>query len=47
VGSSLIVGIGAPRLRVVASAVLKNKGDPYAPQLYRARAYCKLGARAD
>ena len=46
VGSSLSVGIGAPRLRVIAAAVLKNKGDPYAPQLYRARAYCKLGARA-
>ena len=45
VGSSLIVGIGAPRLRTIAAAVLKNKGDPYAPQLYRARAYCKLGAK--
>jgi hypothetical protein len=47
VGSSLSVGIGAPRLRTIVAAVLKNKGDPYAPQLYRARAYCKLGARAD
>jgi hypothetical protein len=47
VGSSLSVGFGAPRLRVVVAAVLKNKGSPYAPQLYRARAYCKLGARAD
>ena len=45
VGSSLSVGIGAPRLRVIAAAVLKNKGDPYAPQFYRARAYCKLGAK--
>ena len=45
VGSSLSVGIGAPRLRVVAAAVLKKSGSPYAPQLYRARAYCKLGAR--
>jgi hypothetical protein len=45
VGSSLSVGIGAPRLQVIAAAVLKNKGDPYAPQLYRARAYCKLGAK--
>ena len=45
VGSSLSVGIGAPRLRVVAAAVLKGKGSPYAPRLYRARAYCKLGAK--
>jgi len=45
VGSSLSVGIGAPRLRVIVAAVLKNKGDPYAPQLYRAQAYCKLGAK--
>jgi hypothetical protein len=45
VGSSLGVGIGAPRLRVIVSAVLKNRGDPYASRVYRAKSYCKLGAR--
>jgi hypothetical protein len=45
VGSSLQVGIGsASRLRVIASAILKNKGDPYASRVYRAATYCKLGA---
>jgi hypothetical protein len=44
VGSSLSVGIGDP-LRVIVSAVLKNKGDPYASRIYRAAEYCKLGAR--
>lgn len=43
VGSNLSVGIGDP-LRVIVSAVLKKKGDPHASRLYRARAYCKLGA---
>jgi len=46
VGSNLSVGIGAPRLRVIASAVLKNRGDPYASRVYRARSYCKLGAKS-
>jgi ABC-type amino acid transport system permease subunit len=45
VGSSLSVGIGTTNLRVIASAVLKNRGDPYASRVYRARSYCKLGAR--
>ena len=45
VGSSLQVGIGtASRLRVIASAILKNKASPYASRVYRAAAYCKLGA---
>ena len=45
VGGNLVVGVGTdPRLRVIASAVLKNKGDPYASRVYRAAAYCKLGA---
>jgi hypothetical protein len=45
VGSSLQVGIGSEaRLRVIASAILKNKGDPYASRVYRAATYCKLGA---
>jgi hypothetical protein len=44
VGSDLSVGIGDP-LRVIVSAVLKDKGDPHASRLYRASAYCKLGAR--
>ena len=42
IGSSLSVSSGP--LRVIAAAVLKNKGDPYASTVYRARAYCKLGA---
>jgi hypothetical protein len=47
VGSSLQVGIGTDaRLRVIASAILKNKGDPQASRVYRAAAYCKLGARS-
>jgi hypothetical protein len=45
VGSSLQVGIGTnSRLRVIASAILKNRGNPYASRVYRAAAYCKLGA---
>jgi hypothetical protein len=45
VGSSLQVGIGSDaRLRVIASAILKNRGSPYASRVYRAAAYCKLGA---
>ena len=43
VGSALNVGIGSP-FRVVVTAVLKNKGDPYASTLRRAATYCKLGA---
>jgi hypothetical protein len=43
VGTSLQVGIGDP-LRVIVSVILKNKGSPYASRIYRARAYCKLGA---
>ena len=42
IGSSLSVSSGP--LRVIAAAVLKNKGDPYASTVYRARAYCKHGA---
>jgi hypothetical protein len=46
VGSSLQVGIAiGARLRVIASAILKNKGNPYASRVYQAAAYCKLGAR--
>jgi hypothetical protein len=45
VGTSLQVGIGSDaRLRVIASAILKNKGNPYASRVYRAATYCKLGA---
>lgn len=45
VGSSLQVGVGtASRVRVIVSAILKNKGDPYASRVFRAAAYCKLGA---
>ena len=46
VGSALEVGIAAThsRLRVVVSAVLKNRGDPRASRIYRAAAFCKLGA---
>jgi hypothetical protein len=44
IGSVLLVGIGSPRFRVIVSAVLKNKGDTKASRLYRAGAYCKLGA---
>lgn len=45
VGSSLQVGIGTDaRLRVISSAILKNKGNSYASRVYRAAAYCKLGA---
>ena len=47
VGSSLQAGIGTDaRLRVIASAILKNKGNPYASRVYRAATYCKLGARS-
>jgi hypothetical protein len=45
VGSSLQVGIGTDaRLRVIASAILKSKGNPDASRVYRAATYCKLGA---
>lgn len=45
VGTSLQAGIGTDaRLRVIASAILKSKGDPYASRVYRAARYCKLGA---
>ena len=45
VGSSIGAAIGTKaRLRVIASAVLKNKGNPYASRVYRAATYCKLGA---
>jgi hypothetical protein len=45
VGTSLQAGIGTnARLRVIASAILKSKGDPYASRVYRAARYCKLGA---
>jgi hypothetical protein len=45
VGTSLQAGIGTDaRLRVIASAILKNKGDPYASRVYRSATYCKLGA---
>jgi len=44
IGSSLGVGIGSTRMRVIVSAILKNRGDPYASRVYRAAAYCKLGA---
>ena len=43
VGSVVNVGIGSP-FRVIVTAVLKNKGDPYASTLRRAAAYCKPGA---
>jgi hypothetical protein len=43
-GSALVVGVGSPRLRVIVSAVLKNKGDPKASRVYRAAANCKPGA---
>jgi hypothetical protein len=45
IGSSLGVGIGTTRMRVIVSAILKNRGDPYASRVYRAAAYCKLGAK--
>ena len=45
VGSSFQVGIGTDAsLHVIASAILKNKGNPYASRVYRAATYCKLGA---
>jgi hypothetical protein len=44
VGSNLSVGTGGPRLRVIVSAVLENRGDPTASRIYRARSACKLGA---
>lgn len=45
IGTSLQAGIGTnARLRVIASAILKNKGDPYASRVDRAATYCKLGA---
>ena len=39
IGSSLQIGTGDP-LRVIVSAILKNKGDPYASRIYRAKRYC-------
>jgi hypothetical protein len=45
VGSNLSVGTGSKRLNVVVSAILKNRGDPYASRVYRASSACKLGAR--
>jgi hypothetical protein len=45
VGSSLQVGIRtASGLRLIVSAILKNKGEPSASAIYRAAANCKLGA---
>jgi hypothetical protein len=45
VGSSVQVGIGTTsRVRVIVSAMLKNKGDPFASRLFSAAASCKLGA---
>jgi hypothetical protein len=45
VGTSLQAGIGTDaRLRVIASAILKNKGNLYASRVYRSATYCKLGA---
>jgi hypothetical protein len=45
VGSSVQVGVGTTsRMRVIVSAILKNKGDPYASRVFRAAANCKLGA---
>jgi hypothetical protein len=41
VGSALVVGIGARRLQVIVSAVLKAGGS----RVSRARSACKLGAR--
>jgi hypothetical protein len=43
VGSGLWVGIGSP-FRIIAYAILKNKGVPGASRVYRAAVYCKLGA---
>jgi hypothetical protein len=40
IGNTVVVGFGEP-LTVIASAVLKNKGDPQATSLYRSRRYCK------
>ncbi|HEX6702967.1 MAG TPA: hypothetical protein VF101_19745 [Gaiellaceae bacterium] len=45
IGSSLSVGIGSQPMKVIAGAVLKNRGSPYASAVWRARAYCKLGAK--
>jgi hypothetical protein len=45
IGSNLSVGTGGPRLLVIVSAVLKNRGDSNASRIYRARSACKLGAR--
>lgn len=46
VGTALQVGIATARgrLRVIVSAVLKDRGDPRASRLYSAAAFCKLGA---
>ena len=43
-GNTVVIGFGEP-LTVIASAVLKNEGDPLASSVYRSRAYCKAGAR--
>jgi hypothetical protein len=41
VGTSFQVGFGDP-LQVIASAILKNRGDPYASRIYRDRRYCRV-----
>jgi hypothetical protein len=41
VGSSFQVGFGDP-LQVIASAILKNRGSPYASRIYRDPKYCRL-----
>jgi hypothetical protein len=40
IGSSLQVGVGNP-LRVIVSAILKNRGDPRASRIYVAKRYCR------
>jgi hypothetical protein len=42
IGTSLQVGTTSNPFRVVASAILKNKGDPYASRIYRAKRYCAV-----
>jgi hypothetical protein len=39
IGNAVVVGFGEP-LTIVASAILKNKGDPLASSLYSSRRYC-------
>jgi len=41
VGSDLSIGVGT-RLKVLVSAVLKNRGDPLASRVYRAARYCRI-----